>query len=564
MKKISSFDIFDTCLVRKCGSPENFFDVFSLRAFNGKVDEWTRQEFVAARVLAQKSIQSPSTTLQDIWNAFSWTHILLKSKAELCLLEQETEREMLVPVLKMREQVDALRNKGNHIIYISDMYLPSSLLCKVLREHGFYKDGDSLYVSCENNAEKWNGELFKYICEKEEIKSFRHWHHYGDNKIGDYKAPKKLGVRCTLVSHEYTPYQKFWKDNDYSLGFKYPSILAGLGHALHHSTDWTTHTDFVLDIIAPFYCSLVYRMMKDAEQRCIKRLYFCARDAYMMYRIALQFRELFPSIECKFLYISKTSLYEGDEEAKKVYFEQEGLITKTDKVAIVDFRSSGKTLHYLNEWIQKLEALPIRGYYFETLYVENYDYFSQNCYSEVRTMYLKESQNLQRLLGCWNIYEQFFPLNTLRRTIGYSIGKDGCASPVFDTEQELNTDEMERVVMGNKEFWSKIHTDLIERYVQEYKLIACYSDKIFENCTMPCISQFFETPKKDYLIPLTDFYAHYWNNGKPILLPYIKKCNLVSIVINSLLRKRTAMWRRGMLIYSIPEWLYPFVDKLIH
>ena len=132
MKKISSFDIFDTCLVRKCGSPENFFDVFSLRAFNGKVDEWTRQEFVAARVLAQQSIQSPSTTLQDIWNAFSWTHILLKSKAELCLLEQETEREMLVPVLKMREQVDALRNKGNHIIYISDMYLPKSHQCPSL------------------------------------------------------------------------------------------------------------------------------------------------------------------------------------------------------------------------------------------------------------------------------------------------------------------------------------------------------------------------------------------------------------------------------------------------
>ena len=40
---IYSFDIFDTCLLRKCGTPENFFDVFSLRVFNGEVEEWARQ-----------------------------------------------------------------------------------------------------------------------------------------------------------------------------------------------------------------------------------------------------------------------------------------------------------------------------------------------------------------------------------------------------------------------------------------------------------------------------------------------------------------------------------------
>ena len=164
--KISSFDIFDTCLIRKCGTPECFFDVFSLRVFDGEVEEWARQEFVAARRLAQQSVQSPSMTLQDIWDAFAWKHPQLKPKEELMVIEQQMEQELLVPVLSMRDKVNACRAKGHRIIYVSDMYLPSEFLCRVMREHGFMQNGDSLYVSCECNAEKWNGELFKYIKDK--------------------------------------------------------------------------------------------------------------------------------------------------------------------------------------------------------------------------------------------------------------------------------------------------------------------------------------------------------------------------------------------------------------
>ena len=232
--KISSFDIFDTCLVRKCGTPENFFDVFSLKVFNHEVPEWARQEFVAARRLTEKKLweENPHYTLQDIWAEMDWTHPFLKSKKELCELEQELEREMLVPVLAIRSKVNECRKRGEKIIFMSDMYLPSSFLIDVMRAHGFYQEDDALYVSCECHAAKYNGELFQYVKEKEGLTSFRHWHHYGDNKDGDYKVPKKLGIKCRLINHGYTPYQKLWKDNDCSLGFKYPSILAGIGFCI--------------------------------------------------------------------------------------------------------------------------------------------------------------------------------------------------------------------------------------------------------------------------------------------------------------------------------------------
>ena len=154
---VSSFDIFDTCLVRKCGTPENFFDVLSMRAFKQDPPEWARQEFVVARKSVEQKLWQENLryTLQDIWGEFDWSHQFLKSPKELCQLEQDLEREMLVPVLSMREKVNDCRKKGDKIVFISDMYLSTEFLTDVMCEHGFYHEGDSLYVSCECGATKW-------------------------------------------------------------------------------------------------------------------------------------------------------------------------------------------------------------------------------------------------------------------------------------------------------------------------------------------------------------------------------------------------------------------------
>ena len=558
--KISSFDIFDTCLLRKCGTPENFFDVFSLRAFDHEPPEWARQEFVAARRLAEQKLwnENPYYTLQDIWAVMDWSHPFLKPKKELCELEQELERELLVPVLSMREKVDECRQKGDKIIFISDMYLSSEFLIEIMRTHGFYRDGDALYVSCECNAAKYDGSLFRYVKEKEGLSSFRHWHHYGDNKLGDYKAPKKLGIKCTLIHHEYSPYQKQWKDNDYSLGFKYPSILAGLGRALHYSTEWNTHTDFVLDIIAPFYCSLVYRMMRDAEQRGIKRLYFCARDAYMMYKIASQYKDIFPSIGCQFLYISRKALYDGDDKAKIVYFEQEGLATKKDKVGIVDIRSSGKTLQYLNQYLTSKGFNGIRGYYYELfcggLSVTS-SYAPNNYYAELSDNY--KPQMGQAIGSRFHIFENFFPLNSISKTINYQI-EDGIAKPVFGSDDMDNTLDVEKVYIEQKDIWAQMHEKLIIKFVDAYikTNLVHYSDGIFRLANETMFT-FLEAPSKHYLFALECLFGIM--NGKSTFLPYVKKESWIRLLIT---RGKDSIWKQGTLVYNNFDWFQKLYQSI--
>lgn len=550
--RVSSFDIFDTCLLRKCGTPENFFDVLSFHVFNGEVEEWVRQEFVTARRIAEKSL-SVSATLQDIWNAFSWTHPQLKPKEELYSIELDTEREMLVPVLKIREQVNKCRKHGDKIIFISDMHLSSEFLISIMRDYGFYQDGDSLYVSCECRADKWDGDLFLHVRDKEVLKSFRHWHHYGDNKIADYKVPKKLGIHCTLINFEYTPYQKQWKDNDYSLGFKYPSILAGLGRALHlhYSTEWNTHTDFVLDIIAPFYCSWMYQVLQDAQEKGIKRLYFCARDAYQIHKIALQMQPLFPKVSMEYVYISRKALYnEANNEAKIAYFEQIGLATKTDCVAIIDTTTSGKTLQYLNEFLRSRGFQECTAYYY--LLWNKSEGIDRTKYTiEVDGTYIKDNPAASRFLQHPFIYifENMFSLNIEPKTIDYRDGE-----PVFTSEIGE-----EDCFFDDSYNWSKMHEELLATYTNDFVCLNLgrYSREIFERIGIATMNQFFEVPQKPYINALKSYY--YLENKTSKKYPVITKIyNPFKLRKNN----RAYGWRRGSLYYSLPNWVLKIAKLL--
>ncbi len=552
--KISSFDIFDTCLVRKCGTPENFFDVFSLRAFNQEPPEWARQEFVAARRLTEQKLwnENPYYTLQDIWEEMEWSHQFLKSKKELCQMEQELEREMLVPVLSMRDKVNECRKQGDKIIFISDMYLSSEFLIDIMRIHGFYQDGDALYVSCECNAAKYDGGLFRYVQQNEGLKSFRHWHHYGDNKQGDYKAPKKLGIQCTLINHEYTPYQKQWKDNDYTSGTKVSSIVAGISRAICHSRLYNTHLPFLTDIVSPLYASFVYRVMKDATDKGISKLFFCARDAYMIYQVALKYKQIFPALEIKYLLISQKSLYNGNREACLQYLLQEGVATKTEKVAIVDIRSSGKTISILNKILEQNGYRRINEYLFELISSMNYPYVGDEIYSEWQDVYAKFNPCCSRIASYWQLYEMFFSIHNQQRTIDYILKKDGKAYPVFDTG---NQSDIEEKKVGNAYVldsikWEKIHNDVVLAFVESYisTKMYRYSDMVYNKIAMPTFIKFMEFPYKEYAIALTDIRVYSNTHGKYI--PYVKDETCLQLLKT---RGSDTYWKRATKMLCLPK-----------
>ena len=538
-----SFDIFDTCLVRKCGEAKNVFDLLAEQAFVKPVSSEFKRAFVAARIEAEANSWSEKQKLSDIYDAFHFEHVDLFPKNKLLEIEQTIEREVLCPIQGMANFIDTLRKAGNKILFISDMYLDASFLLPILKKAGLWKEGDGLYVSCDAGATKASGKLFEYIRQTEDV-SYRNWHHYGDNVHSDVQVPKKLGIHAHLVSHQYTPYQLSMRKQP-SVYYQWGGMLAGISRSIALQSERNAHKDFVLDIIAPLFVSFVYRVMANAKQQGIQNLYFCARDAYPLYRIACKMQSLFPNIEVSYLYISRTSLYEGENTTKIGYFQQIGLASNIGKNAIVDVRSSGKTLQVLNELLISNGFSPVYGYFFELCPKSSEQLYGLNYYAELDDLYIQNiSIALRKLPSNWYMYELYFPLNTQKRTIGYEYeGKE--YKPILDKEdkKEYRLANLQECVEWRN--WA------LDKYTEDFvQLGLCkQADDTFKMYALPQLAEFFLYPDKHYLDALREFYGLHPERG---YIPYVDN-SLLRLPMNVL--KHKTMWKRGTLFCSLPIWL---------
>ena len=224
-----SFDIFDTCLVRKCGSSDNIFCIWADRAL-GKVDRSYLKDLINSRLNAEKTARRNSgkedVSLDDIYRNLSLESFPNLSKPALKRLELDVERENLSPVRQALDLIRNYRKKGKRILFISDMYLPSDFLRFQLRRFGFWEEGDRIYVSGEIGLTKYSGNLFRYIQREEKI-SRCSWKHVGDNTYSDYYVPKSMFIRSRRIYHPYTSFENLWQNDMWSPYKKFlPSYLS--------------------------------------------------------------------------------------------------------------------------------------------------------------------------------------------------------------------------------------------------------------------------------------------------------------------------------------------------
>lgn len=540
---IFSFDIFDTCLVRKCGEAKYVFDILAEKAFKHPCSSEHKRAFVAARMEAEKNTWSESQTLKEIYSAFDYSHVDILPKEKLMECEEEVEREMLCPVNSVVERISFLRKQGHRILFISDMYLSYDFLLKVLQENGVWKAGDTLYVSSNIGATKYTGELYKYIQKKENI-SFKKWYHYGDNEYSDVKIPSKFGIHAQHISHTYTPYQLKMREIP-SLYYQWSGMLAGISRSISLQSKRFAHKDFVLDIIAPLYASFVCRILEDACNKGIKSLYFCARDAYPLYRIALKMQSIFPNLTISYLYISRKSLYEGNDHNKIGYFKQIGLASNSAKTAIVDVRSSGKTLQILNELMIQNGYNSVFGYFFELCHQTVEQLNGLEYYVELDDLYVKNlSHSLRKLPSNWYMYELFFPLNVQKRTIGYEY-RDEEYKPVLEAEDN------KEYRFDNLQEWAEWRNWALERFTTDFLQLKLFmhNDDIFRLYALPQLAEFFTYPHKHYLEAIADFYGKHPDKG---YIPYVDN-SILRLPINII--KHCTMWKRGTIFYALPLWV---------
>ncbi len=303
--KLASFDIFDTTLIRKCGKPENIFYILAHKLYPN--DKAKRDDFLlwrkGAECEARRRAPGKDVTIEDIYNSEEIAGFAEYTPAQLIEAEKCVEAENLIANPAIRDIIKKKRKEGYTISFISDMYMPSDFLKEVLEREGCIEHFETVYVSCEWNARKSNGALYKKL--KEKLKP-QHWEHFGDHPVSDVKMAKHYGIKATKVNTDFSIAEKSTIAPRDNKSHYESSILAGLSRAarIHFGND--AYTTIAADFVAPAYIPYVHFVLETARERGIKTLYFLSRDSYILQQIAEQLPH--GGIELRYLFVSRKSL----------------------------------------------------------------------------------------------------------------------------------------------------------------------------------------------------------------------------------------------------------------
>lgn len=203
-KKLYSYDIWDTILKRYCAPQETikisiyiFLLYYGLTQYTDEVLEKTFQKE------KEKYDDKEEYYIFDlIYQVIeSINHLNLKNVDKKHL--KKTWDNIYISIEKNstypNSKILAYKNKDiGEKIYISDFYIEKKYLDNILDYHNISFDRG--FVSCDENKNKYSGELYKKIKENYDNKLID-WIHTGDNKISDIKIAKLFDIKTRFVSN---------------------------------------------------------------------------------------------------------------------------------------------------------------------------------------------------------------------------------------------------------------------------------------------------------------------------------------------------------------------------
>lgn len=315
-KPIVSFDVFDTCLTRIYSRPIDLFLELGSRLKERGLFDGTPEGFQKVRCDVERDCRGPSSDQEvhfheiydRIARVLGWTPTRRDAASEL---ELELESEALFGVPAVRRRLKQARSDGAFIVFISDMYLPSSFIQKILLREGFWIEGDGLYVSSEHHCSKGSGKLYDKVAHAYDRPHFDHWIHIGDHARSDFRVPSRKGIKANLETLCSLTARERLAD---AVGFSDPlhaSLFSGALRNMRLLADASDcpHSDtFGLGacLVGPVLYGFVDWCLKRAVALGLRRLAFVSRDGQILQRIAgiIVEHHRYP-IECRYMFGSR-------------------------------------------------------------------------------------------------------------------------------------------------------------------------------------------------------------------------------------------------------------------
>lgn len=295
---IQSFDVFDTLLTRNFAAPRDLYVELGLRLRDLGLVDGDAMGFAALRRDTEHALRKGNqgeTKLEDIHAALATKLGWTPEKARRSLEEEiATEEGHLFAVPAMRGPVTEARKHCGRVLFISDMYLPSSVLRRWLDMHGFWAPGDSLYVSGEAGTGKSAG-LFQLVAEREKL-AYPSWEHQGDNPVADLRRPAEFGIRTKARPQAVLSAREKTLRGSMLFAPPWRSLVAGAARRarLLRPLSLETHArgrqlwDTGAGVAGPLLFGFVQWTLREARRRGLGKLYFLGRDGQILWRIACE------------------------------------------------------------------------------------------------------------------------------------------------------------------------------------------------------------------------------------------------------------------------------------
>jgi predicted HAD superfamily hydrolase len=316
MAEVYSFDVFDTALIRRVAVPSAVSRLVGERIAR-ESDNGLRAEalknFVSARheaeIRALISAQNTECTLDEIWAIL---RELLRDLPQTCgpQYELDAERGVLAPNPIVANQINELRTQGARIVFASDTALPGDFVRGELIRHGLAKEDDGFYVSSSLGLTKRSGTLFREILKREKVAACD-VRHIGDNLKSDVLVPIGLGIAGELMRDTQL---NRWERAVLARHSACETATAALAGSMRVARLSGNRQDDpgVQQLVSTFLgpAALVWAswVLHSAQRDGVRRLYFIARDGYLVCRAARLLAPQFGDIDCRYLRISRQSV----------------------------------------------------------------------------------------------------------------------------------------------------------------------------------------------------------------------------------------------------------------
>jgi len=327
-----SLDIFDTVFIRRIHNPDMVKPAVArfiarLAARYGK-GEWSWQAVQALRDrieaeyrarTAQKFVDHEARYpefMEDVLTGIFKDRVSGEILQQITDYELEIESAMIVPRADLSAWIRKVFGLGKTVLLVSDIYLPSEHLKRLVRRAGLENSVTDVISSADSFLAKASGKAFPLIRERYGL-DVRRWMHIGDNPISDGLRPAHFGIKSLVlkdvsekrrktVAQMYTVFSNrklFWK------GRALQQLMLPL-EAENAPRDplYVDGYTFLAPLVGLFIQSILERV----RQGGIGRIYFFSREGWTFLKV---WEKCVPLLapegalpEAKYLYASRLAL----------------------------------------------------------------------------------------------------------------------------------------------------------------------------------------------------------------------------------------------------------------